>query len=99
MLRERERIPGSASLRICDYPRCMDAEFRGGQNVAVIFRDILVLAAVDSLAGSVLNAPTKSGGVFESSIWTEKPYFLRWQSSVANKSNQNSCDGSPCGFV
>ena len=35
----------------------MDAEFRGGQNVAVIFRDILAPTAVDSLAGNILNAP------------------------------------------
>lgn len=63
-------------LRICEYPRCMDAEFRGGQNVAVIFRDILVPTAVDRMAGDIPNAPTKFGGVFEYSLWTEKPYFL-----------------------
>lgn len=65
----------------------MGAEFRGGQNVAVILRDILVPTAVGSLAGYILNALTKFSGVFEYSLWTEKPYVLGWRSSVANKSN------------
>jgi hypothetical protein len=77
----------------------MDAEFRGGQNVAVIFRDILVPTAVDSVAGYILNAPTKFSVVFEYSLWTEKPYFLGWRLSIANKSNQSPCDRGLCGFV
>jgi hypothetical protein len=57
-------------------------------DVALIFRDILVPTAVDSLAGYILNAPTKFGGVFEYSLWTEKLYSFGWFWSVANKSNQ-----------